>query len=270
MPLNWLKARFCFLWILCLVAWMVSTVAVARVKAIYFVEKNYVDTSTTRFLKKCHLSSRKILDLLSKIVQFSLSKCLTYNKALQSVTFPDNGLHEIYEYDGTSEQKRPTLITDSFSRLNSFNETSKNGKPNIVVIHNYFEIPVLYTIGGLVQLKDSTSYHQTKHRWKWPALFFRVGVSQVVGASALIKCEMVNLLSSSRHDDEMSNVWWKGKAWNLQVLGRGALIYTLHIVCVFCSRMWKKCWNVKMFVVNPQQNADASARVLSRLSSAQL
>ena len=125
---------------------MVSTVAVARVKAIYFVEKNYVETSTTRPLKKSHLSSRKILDLLSKIVQFSLSKCLTYNKALQSVTFPDNGLHEIYEYDGTSEQKRPALITDSFSRLNSFNETSKNGKPNIGVIHNYFEIPVLYTM----------------------------------------------------------------------------------------------------------------------------
>ena len=43
---------------------MVSTLARVRVKAIYFVEKNYVDTSTTPFLKNCHLSSRKILDII--------------------------------------------------------------------------------------------------------------------------------------------------------------------------------------------------------------
>ena len=50
--------------------------AVVRVTAIYFVEKNYVDTSTTRFLKKCHLSSRKILDLLSnkKYIFWNLHK----------------------------------------------------------------------------------------------------------------------------------------------------------------------------------------------------
>ena len=46
------------------VVWMVSTLARVRVKAIYFVEKNYVDTSTTPFLKNCHLSSRKILDII--------------------------------------------------------------------------------------------------------------------------------------------------------------------------------------------------------------
>ena len=69
---------FCsiFLWILCLVAWAVSTVAVVRVTAIYFVEKNYVDKSTSRFLQKCHLSSRKILDLLSnkKYIFWNLHK----------------------------------------------------------------------------------------------------------------------------------------------------------------------------------------------------
>ena len=49
------------------VVWMVSTLARVRVKAIYFVEKNYVDTSTTPFLKNCHLSSRKILDIMIQL-----------------------------------------------------------------------------------------------------------------------------------------------------------------------------------------------------------
>ena len=42
-----------------------------------------------------------------------------------------------------------------------------------------------------------------------------------------------------------------------------------HGLCVLQQNV-KQCWKVKMFVVNPQQNADTFARVLSRLSSAQL
>ena len=129
--------------------WMMSSPAMFRVKAIYFAEKNYVDTSTTPFLKKCHLSSRKILDtVFPKNVQFSLSKQMTCFNSLQLISF-------------INKTKSPARNWASWK--------------------NVFEIFfVSYSHNcGLVQLKDSTSYHQTKHRWKWYALFFRVGTSQL-------------------------------------------------------------------------------------------